>query len=136
MKKKYNKNSYKGVSYKYIIGQLAQHSFCVRRRTIIHPEYYYQAVADVGQKRYISCNHPINQDIKFKEKYYPKTANDAYRLLVDYLLQDMTIDIDDVDQAVFHYRLTHLPESEYPHLKSGVVDYLFGDELIEHHFSK
>lgn len=134
--KKYNKNTYKGVSYKYIIEHLSEHSFCVRRESITRDTFYYQAVADVGEKRYISCHHPINQCVDAQEKYYPKTANDAYRLLVDYLLQDMTIDIDDVDQAVFHYRLTHLPEPEYPYLKSGVIERIFGDELIEHHFSK
>lgn len=108
--RKYNKNSYRGVSYKYIVEQLSEHSFCVRRRTIAHPEYYYQAWADVRGDRYVSCKHPINQDVKWKDKYYPKTALDAYRMLVDLLLQAMVIDIDDVDMVVDQYRKTQQKE--------------------------
>ena len=108
--RKYTKNSYKGVSYKYIIEMLTENSVCLRRRTIAHPEYYFQAWADIRGVRYVSCRHPINQDVRGKHKYYPKTALDAYRMLVDLLLQSMVIDIDDVDYAVELYRLTHLEE--------------------------
>ena len=108
--RRYNKHSYKGVSYKYIIEMLTESSVCYRRRTIAHPEYYFQAWADIRGVRYVSCRHPINQDVKWKHKYYPKTALDAYRMLVDLLLQSMVIDIDDVDYAVELYRLTHLEE--------------------------
>jgi len=114
--KKYNKHTYRGVSYKYIIEQLSENSFCVRRRTIAHPEYYFPAWADINDvrfmpnSRYVSCRHPINQDVNWQSKYYPKTALDAYRMLVDLLLQAMVINIDDVDMVVDQYRKTHLEE--------------------------